>query len=97
MRFHYPNADKEECYKKAYKYLLEHTTEAHSLDELKAILDRGGYAKVMWCGDEACENKIKELFQATARCLPFDQAPFGDKCPVCGKEAKKVVFFARAY
>ena len=87
----------EEMYKKAFKYLLEHTTEAHSVKELGEILDRGGYAKVMWCGDRECEDKIKELYQATARCLPFDQVPFDDKCLVCGKPAKKVVFFARAY
>ena len=87
----------DEMYKKAFKYLLEHTTEAHSIEELGKILDRGGYAKVMWCGDRACEDKIKELYQATARCLPFDQIPFEHKCLVCGKEAKKVVFFARAY
>ena len=87
----------EEMYKKAFKYLLEHTTEAHSLEELEKILDRGGYAKVMWCGDQACEDKIKELYQATARCLPFDQVPFEHKCLVCGKKAEKVVFFARAY
>ena len=87
----------EEMYKKAFKYLLEHTTEAHSLEELEAILNKGGYAKVMWCGDQACEDKIKELYQATARCLPFDQVPFEHKCLVCGKKAEKVVFFARAY
>ncbi len=87
----------KEMYQKAFKYLLDHTTEAHNLDELKEILDRGGYAKVMWCGDRACEDKIKEMFQATARCIPFEQNPFGDKCLVCGKKAEKVVFFARAY
>ena len=87
----------DEMYKKAFKYLLEHTTEAHSIKELGEILDRGGYAKVMWCGDRECEDKIKDLYQATARCLPFDQIPFEHKCLVCGKEAKKVVFFARAY
>ncbi len=86
-----------EMYQKAFKYLLEHTTEAHSIEELGQILDRGGYAKVMWCGDQACEDKIKELYQATARCLPFDQVPFEHKCLVCGKKAEKVVFFARAY
>ena len=87
----------EEMYKKALKYLLDHTTEVHSLEELEKVLDRGGYAKVMWCGEQECEVKIKELYQATARCLPFDQIPFDNKCPVCGKPAKKVVFFARAY
>ncbi len=86
-----------EMYRRAYKYLLDHTTEAHSLDELKTILDRGGYAKVMWCGDEECENKIKELYQATARCIPFSQEVFEDNCLICGKKAKKMVLFARAY
>lgn len=86
-----------EMYRRAYKYLLDHTTEARSLEELKAILDRGGYAKVMWCGDEECENKIKELYQATARCIPFTQEVFEDNCLVCGKKAKKMVLFARAY
>lgn len=87
----------KEMYQKAFRYLLDHTTEAHSIEELGQILDRGGYAKVMWCGDRACEDKIKELYQATARCIPFEQIPFDEKCLVCGKKAKKVVFFARAY
>jgi len=87
----------DEMHKKAFRYLLDHTTEAHSIEELGQILDRGGYAKVMWCGERECEDKIKELYQATARCLPFDQNPFDDKCLVCGKKAEKVVFFARAY
>ncbi len=87
----------DEMYKKAFRYLLDHTTEAHSIEELGQILDRGGYAKVMWCGERECEDKIKELYQATARCIPFEQIPFEEKCLVCGKKAKKVVFFARAY
>ncbi len=87
----------KEMYQKAFKYLLEHTKEVHSLDEMKKVLDEGGYAKMMWCGDEACETRIKELYQATARCLPFDQIPFDTTCPVCGRKAEKVVFFARAY
>ena len=87
----------QEMYQKAFRYLLDHTTEVHSLDELKAALDKGGYAKMMWCEDQACEDKIKELYQATARCIPFDQLPFDEVCPVCGRKAKKVVFFAKAY
>ncbi len=87
----------KEMYQKAFRYLLDHTTEAHSIKELGEILDRGGYAKVMWCGERECEDKIKELYQATARCIPFEQIPFEENCLVCGKKAKKVVFFARAY
>ena len=87
----------KEMYQKALKYLLDHTTEVHNLDELNAALEKGGYAKMMWCGDEECENKIKELTTATARCIPFNQMPFAETCPVCGKKAKKVVLFAKAY
>ena len=87
----------KEMYEKALKYLLDHTTEVRSLEEMNAVLERGGYAKMMWCGDQACEDKIKELYNATARCLPFNQIEFDDVCPVCGKKAKKVVLFAKAY
>lgn len=87
----------ETMYKKALSFLLDSITEVHSLDELKDALDKGGYAKMMWCGETPCELKIKELYQATARCIPFDQVPFDDTCPVCGKKAKYVVLFARAY
>ena len=43
------------------------------------------------------EDKVKELYNATARCLPFNQIAFDETCPVCGKKAKKVVLFAKAY
>ena len=87
----------KEMYDKALRYLLDHTTEVHSLEELNEVLNRGGYAKMMWCGEQGCEDKIKELYNATARCLPFNQIEFDDVCPVCGKKAKKVVLFAKAY
>jgi len=85
-------------YNKALKYLLDHTTEVHTFEELKDVIENGkGYAKMMWCGDRACEDEIKNKLNATARCIPFDQEPFDDKCPICGKKAKYVVLFARAY
>ena len=87
----------QEMYEKAYKYLLEHTTDVHTMEELNAALDKGGYSKMMWCGNRECEDKIKELTNATARCLPFNQIPNGEVCPVCGKKANKVVLFAKAY
>lgn len=87
----------KEMYQKALGYLLKHVSEVHNLDEFDGAMKLGGFAKMMWCGEEACENKIKERFAATARCMPFNQIPFGDTCPVCGKKAKKVVLFAKAY
>ena len=56
-----------------------------------------GYIRMMWCEDDACEAKIKEETGATSRCIKEDEEPFGDVCPICGKPAKKVVYFAKAY
>ena len=86
-----------EMYNAALHNLLSNIKEAHSYEEVKTIVNNGGYCKMMWCGSEDCENKIKEDTNATARCIPFDQVAFDDTCPVCGKKAKYVVYFAKAY
>ncbi len=85
-------------YQKAEKYLNEHTIQVNTYSELKDVLTNNkGYAKMMWCGSRECEDKIKDEFGASSRCMPFDQTPFNDTCPCCGKKASKVVLFARAY
>jgi len=85
-------------YKKACDYLDKHITIAHNYEELKSVVTtQKGYAKVMWCGNEACENKVKDDINASSRCMPFDQTPFDDKCAICGEKAKYVILFARAY
>ncbi len=80
----------------ADEFRLAHTKDVHSYEELKAQVD-GGYARAMWCGDRACEDKIKEETNATSRNMPFDQTPFGDTCVCCGRKAAKVMYFAKAY
>jgi len=87
----------EEMYQKALKNLADNIHEAHSLEELGEVVNKGGYAKVMWCGDVECENKVKEMFNATSRCIPFAQIKIDDKCAICGKEAKYLILFAKAY
>ena len=75
-----------------------HTKTVHSMDELgEAVQD--GFAKAMWCGERECEDKIKEQFNASSRNMPFDQEgeTFSDTCVCCGKKAKKVMYFAKAY
>ncbi|MDA3931447.1 MAG: proline--tRNA ligase [Tenericutes bacterium] len=85
-------------YNNALKNVEENTREAIDYDTFKKIMDEeGGYIKMMWCGDEACELKVKEDTKATSRCLPFDQTPIGEECPVCKKKAKHVVYYAKAY
>ena len=88
----------DEMYAKALKFRNENIRTAKTYDEFKEILDtKAGYIRMMWCGDEACESQIKEETGATSRCIKEDEEPFGDVCPICGKSAKKVVYFAKAY
>jgi prolyl-tRNA synthetase len=85
-------------YQKAKAFLDAHIHEAHNLDELNAILNQGGYAKMAFCGKAECELKIKELTNGgTARCIASTEVPAGTKCPICGEPATMVVYFAKAY
>lgn len=56
-----------------------------------------GFVRAMWCGDEACELKIKEETGATSRCLPFEQVQLSDHCVCCGRPAQKMVIWGKAY
>ena len=74
------------------------TTNAVTMDEFTAQLDgKQGFIRAMWCGDRACEDAIKEKTAASSRCMPFDQTPVGETCVCCGKPAKKLVVWGRAY
>ena len=83
-------------YQLALNFQQAHIHEVHNMDELGKVVD-GGFAKAMWCGDRACEDKIKEQFNATSRNMPFDQTAIDDHCVCCGKPAKKLIYFAKAY
>ena len=75
-----------------------HTVSVTTYDEFKdAIANKPGFVKAMWCGDEACEVKIKEETTATSRCMPFKQEQISGHCVCCGKEAKTMVYWGKAY
>ena len=68
---------------------------AENLQEIISGVD-GGFAKAPWCGCRECEDKVKEAASATTRVMTDDDVT-GKKCAICGKDAKTVVYFARAY
>ena len=71
---------------------------AKNMDEFEKIINETpGFIKAMWCGDQACEDKIKEMTGATSRCIPFEQEEISDTCVCCGKKAKHMVYWGRAY
>ncbi len=86
-----------ELYEKAERNLRENTFDAHSVEEARELAEKGGFVRMMWCGDEACEIKMKEQAGVTSRCIPFEQEHIGDVCPVCGKPAKHMVVWGIAY
>ena len=85
-------------FQKALENRERRTWAAHSLDELKSIADQhNGFIKAMWCGDEACELKLKEEAGVTSRCMPDEQEQISDVCVCCGKPAKTMVVWGKAY
>lgn len=88
----------QNMYETAKKHRDTHTYDATEYEEFKKIIDeKPGFVRAMWCGDRACEDKIKEDTGATSRCMPFDQVKLSDKCVCCGKPAKSMVYWGRAY
>ena len=88
----------DQMFAKAKQNLDEHIYVAESLDQAKELQERnGGFIKTMWCGEEECELKMKEVAGMSSRCIPFQQEHLSDVCPVCGKPAKKMVYWGVAY
>ena len=85
-------------YNKALERRAAMTFEAHNLEEIKEIADtKPGFIKAMWCGDRECEDKLKEYAGITSRCIPFEQEHIDGKCVCCGKEAKHMLYWGKAY
>ncbi|WP_053955607.1 proline--tRNA ligase [Inediibacterium massiliense] len=83
---------------KARKHRDEKTYYVESFEDFKEKMDKEpGFAKAMWCGEKECEENVKAQTSATIRCIPFEQENLGHKCHFCGKEAKHMVYVAKAY
>ncbi|MCR4991818.1 MAG: proline--tRNA ligase [Lachnospiraceae bacterium] len=82
----------------ARKHRDAHTYSATTYEEfVDTINNKPGFVKAMWCGDVECENKIKEDTTATSRCMPFEQEKISDVCVCCGRPAKALVYWGKAY
>lgn len=87
-----------EMLERAKQNLAEHTYAAHNAEEFaEDFKETKGFVKAMWCGSRECEDKIKEQFGVTSRCIPFEQEQLSGTCVCCGKPAKMMVYWGRAY
>ena len=85
-------------YDKAKQNMLNRTVDCRSLDELKeAVENTVGFYNAMWCGEEECEDKLKDMFGIGSRCIPFEQKDLGKTCVCCGKPAHKMVIWGKSY
>ncbi len=74
------------------------TFTARTKEEFEQIFaEKTGFVKAMWCGDRACEDEIKEKMAVTSRCMPFEQEHLADTCVCCGRPAKHMVYWGKAY
>ncbi|MBQ5677227.1 MAG: proline--tRNA ligase [Lachnospiraceae bacterium] len=91
-------AMQKEMLERARTHREEHTYTATNFEEFeKTINEKPGFIKAMWCGNQECEDLIKEKTSATSRCMPWEQEQISDTCVCCGKPATKMVYWGRAY
>ncbi|MBO4374194.1 MAG: proline--tRNA ligase [Lachnospiraceae bacterium] len=88
-----------DMYERAKKHLEESMYDAVTYDEFKKIMnEKPGFARAMWCGNVECEDRIKADTTATSRCIPFeDKSEISKTCICCGKPAKHLVYWGKAY
>ena len=91
-----------DIHQKMYDSALENrSTHTYSCTELSDLIktanEKPGFIKAMWCGDAACEEKLKEIAGVSSRCMPFEQESLADTCIVCGKKAESMVYWGKAY
>jgi len=89
----------EGIYNKALENRENRTFDCTTIDEInEALKTKGdGFIRAMWCESEECEDTVKEKTGAGSRCIPFDQKKLSDKCVCCGKPAKTMVLWGKAY
>ena len=85
-------------FQKALERRESMTYSVRTLDEFREAADsKPGFIKAMWCGDPACEEKLRDVAGVSSRCIPFEQEQIADTCVCCGKKAKAMVYWGKAY
>lgn len=89
---------KNDMYDRAMKRMESMTYQASNMEEFKELSKKPGFIQAMWCGDPACEDKIKEETGCTSRCMPLNgYRKVGEGCVVCGRKPRKFVYWGKSY
>ena len=88
----------KDMYNRALERQNKLTFEAHNMKDIEKILNtQPGFIHAMWCGNEECENKIKEIKGCKSRCIVENGEKIDEKCVCCGKKAKHHVIWGIQY
>ena len=92
------DAVRDGLYNKALNHRNEMTYDAHNMEEMIDLAEnKPGFIRAMWCEDRECEEKLKELAGVSSRCIPFEQEEISGTCVCCGKPAKHMLYWGKAY
>ena len=85
-------------FNKALRFRDSNIRTARDMEEMVSIMEsQMGFVKAFWCQSAECEAKVKERTGATIRCIPFEQENGAGQCMVCGGDAERFAYFAKAY
>jgi len=84
-------------YRTAEKRMKDNTRDCDAYEDYKANVGNGGFYRIHWCGDAACEKRLQEDTRSTIRCIPFDAPEEAGACMLCGRPSKCRVVAAQAY
>ena len=73
------------------------TIEISDYEEFKSRIGKGGFLSTHWCGNQECEERIKEETGADVRVIPFDSETQSGKCVFCQEQSIAKPIFARGY
>ena len=90
---------REGMFNKALENREKKTYSCTNMDEIIEALEKNGdgFVKALWCGEEACEDEVKEKTGVGSRCIPLVQEKIAGKCVCCGKPAQHMVYWGKAY
>jgi len=80
----------------AKKILVERVVRVSEYQQFKDELDNGKMIDCSWCGNQTCEDKIKEETGADLRVIPSDNAK-AETCIYCKNSGTTNALFAKGY
>ncbi len=87
----------KEMFDAAKKILDERVVKISQYQQFKEELDNGKMIDCSWCGNQTCEDKIKEETGADLRVIPSDNKKNPETCIYCKNTGVTNVLFARGY